>query len=102
VSKKSYTLISYCLQGCHTGRLEANGWAGGLAHYARRELGILYIFSEYSLKIPRIYLNMLGYTRIYLNISLLGGHGGLLGEVGGRAGRRTNNRDYLRDHNVQS
>jgi hypothetical protein len=56
-------------------------------HYTRREPGVLDIFSEYSLKIPRIYSNMLEYIRIYsniLNISLSGGHGGLTGEAGGR------------------
>jgi hypothetical protein len=42
--------------------------ARGLAHYTGRELGVLDIFSEYSLKIPRIYLNMLKYSRIYSNI----------------------------------
>jgi hypothetical protein len=36
-----------------------------LAHYTRREPGVLDIFSEYSLKIPRICSNMLEYTRIY-------------------------------------
>jgi hypothetical protein len=40
--------------------------AGGPAHYARREPGVLDIFSEYSLKIPRIYPNMLEYTRYFL------------------------------------
>jgi hypothetical protein len=48
------------------------------AHYTRRKLGILDIFSEYSLKIPRIYSNI-------LDISLSGGRGGLTGEAGGRA-----------------
>jgi hypothetical protein len=38
-------------QGCHTGCPEANGQAGGLAYYARRELGVLDIFSKYSFKI---------------------------------------------------
>jgi hypothetical protein len=59
--------------------------AGTLAHYAGREPGVLNIFFEYSLKMPRIYSNMLEYTRIYSNISLSGGHGGLPGELGGRA-----------------
>jgi hypothetical protein len=35
------------------------------AYYARHELSVLDIFSKYSLKIPRIYSNMLKYTRIY-------------------------------------
>jgi hypothetical protein len=70
-------------QGCHTRRPETNRWAG--AHYARRKPGLLDIFSEYSLKIPQIYSNMLEYTRIYSNISLSGGCGGLPGE---RAGKR--------------
>jgi hypothetical protein len=42
-----------------------SGWigerAGGLAHYAGREPGVLDIFSEYSLKIPQIYSNILEY-----------------------------------------
>jgi hypothetical protein len=38
----------YWLQGCHIGHPEANGRAGGLAHYAGREPGVLDIFSEYS------------------------------------------------------
>jgi hypothetical protein len=41
-----------------------SGQAGGLAYYTGHKLGILYIFSEYSLKIPWIYSNMLEYTRI--------------------------------------
>jgi hypothetical protein len=57
---------------------------GGLVHYIGREPGVLDIFSEYSLKIPQIYSNMLEYTQIYLIISLSGGRGGLLGEAGGR------------------
>jgi hypothetical protein len=63
-------------------------------HYAGREPGVLDIFFEYSLKIPRIYSNMLEYTQIYSNISLLGGRRGLPGEAGGwsrRAGRRIDN-----------
>jgi hypothetical protein len=73
---------------------KANGRAGGLAYYARREPGVLNIFSEYSFKIPRIYSNMLEYTQIYSNISLSGGYGGLPGEASERSrqvGRRTNN-----------
>jgi hypothetical protein len=50
------------------------------AHYTGRELGVLDIFSEYSLKIPQIYLNI-------LDISLSSGHGGLMGEAGGRSGQ---------------
>jgi hypothetical protein len=38
--------------GYHTGHSEANRWASSLAHYARREPGILDISSKYSLKIP--------------------------------------------------
>jgi hypothetical protein len=34
-----------------------------------------------------MYSNMLEYTRIYSNIFLLGGCGGLLGEAGGLGGR---------------
>jgi hypothetical protein len=36
--------------------------AGGPIHYVQYELDVLDIFSKYSLKIPRIYLNMLKYT----------------------------------------
>jgi hypothetical protein len=43
-----------------------NGWAGMPIHNTGHEPGVLDIFSEYSFKIPRIYLNMLEYTRIYL------------------------------------
>jgi hypothetical protein len=69
------------------------GVTGGRAcmptHYTGRKPGILDILSEYSLKIPRIYLNMLKYTQIYsniLDISLSGGRGGLMGETGGWVG----------------
>jgi hypothetical protein len=48
---------------------ERNGRAGGRvgmpAHYAGRKPRVLDIFSEYSLKIPRIYSNVLEYTQIY-------------------------------------
>jgi hypothetical protein len=54
-------------------------------HYARRESGVLDIFSEYSLKIPQIYSNMLD----ILDISLLGRRGGLIGGPGGWAGTHT-------------
>jgi hypothetical protein len=57
---------------------------GGLVHYAGHEPGVLNIFFEYSLKIPRIYLNMLEYTQIFSNISLSGRRRGLPGEVGRR------------------
>jgi hypothetical protein len=53
------------MQGCHIGRLEAIGRAGGPVHYVRYELDILYIISEYTLKILRIYSNILKYTRIF-------------------------------------
>jgi hypothetical protein len=60
-------------------------------HYTRREPGVLDIYSKYSLKIPRIYSNI-------LNISLLGGHGDLTGKWsgggGGRAGEHTDNPAY--------
>jgi hypothetical protein len=56
-------------------------------------LGVLDIFSKYSLKIPQIYSNMLEYARIYLNISLSGRREGLLGGIGGRVGGRPNNPD---------
>jgi hypothetical protein len=46
-----------------------------LADYTGREPGVLDIFSEYSLKIPRIYSNI-------LDISLSGGRGGLTGQAG--------------------
>jgi hypothetical protein len=73
-------------QGCHTGRPEANGLVGGLAHYARRKLGILDIFSKYLKKIPRIYSNKLKYAQIYSNFFLSGERGGLPGKAGGRGG----------------
>jgi hypothetical protein len=38
------------------------------AHYIGREPGVLDIFAKYSLKIPRIYSNILEYTRICSNI----------------------------------
>jgi hypothetical protein len=58
-----------------------NGWACMPAPYTRRELGILDIFSEYSLK----YLECTRICSNILDISLLGGRGGLIGEwVGGR------------------
>jgi hypothetical protein len=60
------------------------------AHYTGCKLGVLDIFSEYSLKIRRINSNMLEYARIYsdiLNISLSGRRGGLTGEAGGQGGR---------------
>jgi hypothetical protein len=38
------------------------GQVGSLAHYVGHELGVLKIFSEYFLKIPQIYPNMLEYT----------------------------------------
>jgi hypothetical protein len=41
------------------------GRADVLAHYARYKPGVLNIISEYSIKIPQIYSNMLKYTRIY-------------------------------------
>jgi hypothetical protein len=49
-------------------------------HYAGREVGILDIFSEYSLKLPRMCSNI-------LDISLSGEHEGLPGEEGGRSRR---------------
>jgi hypothetical protein len=36
------------------------------AYYVRHKLGILDIFSEYSLKLPRICSNILEYTRYFL------------------------------------
>jgi hypothetical protein len=39
----------------------AGGRAGGLVPYVGHEPGVLDIFSEYSLKIPRIYSNILKY-----------------------------------------
>jgi hypothetical protein len=59
-----------------------------LAHYVGCKPSILDIFSKHSLKIPQIYSNMLEYTRIYSNISLSGGRGGLPGEAR-RAGAQT-------------
>jgi hypothetical protein len=61
-----------------------SGRTGMPAHYTGRKLGVLDIFSEYSLKIPRIYSNMLKYTRIYLifpcragsRVVIDDGHGG--------------------------
>jgi hypothetical protein len=47
------------------------------AHYTKCEPSVLNIFSKYSFKIPRIYSNI-------LDISLLGGRGGLTGRAGGR------------------
>jgi hypothetical protein len=58
-------------------------------HYARREPGILDIFSKYSLKVPRICSNI-------LYISLSGRHRGLPGKADMRAvqaGGRTDNLD---------
>jgi hypothetical protein len=72
--------------------------AGTLAHYAGREPGVLNIFFEYSLKMPRIYSNMLEYTRIYSNILeyfLVGrarrstGRAGRAGSLRGQAGTQT-------------
>jgi hypothetical protein len=70
------------------------------AHYIGREPGVLDIFFEFSLKIPRIYSNMLEYARIcsnmleyaricsnILDIYLSGKRGGLTGEAGRRAVR---------------
>jgi hypothetical protein len=57
------------------------GRAGGLTHYAGHEPGILNIFSKYSLKNTS---NILGYARIYSNISLSRGRKGLSGEASGR------------------
>jgi hypothetical protein len=46
------------------GRL--NAWTGGHSvHYVQYKPDILNIYSEYSLKIPRIYSNMLDYTRTF-------------------------------------
>jgi hypothetical protein len=39
-----------------------NRRAGGLVHYVWYKPNILDIFSEYNLKIPRVYSNMLKYT----------------------------------------
>jgi hypothetical protein len=50
-------------------------------HYAGREPGVLDIFFEYSLKIPRICSNI-------LNISLSSGHEGLTGEADRRVHRQ--------------
>jgi hypothetical protein len=55
-----------------------NGRAGVPTHYTGHEPGILDIFSKYSLKIPRIYSNI-------LDISLSGGRG----KRGVRAGAQT-------------
>jgi hypothetical protein len=59
-------------------------------YYTGCKPGVLDIFSEYSLKIPRIYSNI-------LDISWSGGRGGLTGgpgrRAGGRAGGRTDNLD---------
>jgi hypothetical protein len=49
-------------QGCHTGRPEAYGRAGVPAYYTGREPGVLDIYSEHSLKLPRICSNMLEYS----------------------------------------
>jgi hypothetical protein len=49
------------------------------AHYARREPGILDIFSEYSLKLPRICSNI-------VDISL---SGRLVAGLGGQVGAQT-------------
>jgi hypothetical protein len=38
---------------------------GGLVHYIQYKQDILDIFSEYFLKVPQIYSNMLEYTRIF-------------------------------------
>jgi hypothetical protein len=85
--KMSFCTKGYA-QGCHTRRPKANGWAGSLAHYAEREPGVLYICSKYSLKIPRIYLNMLKYTRIFFCWA---------GRSTGRGGR-TDNPGYVEIH----
>jgi hypothetical protein len=63
--------------------------AGGLAYYPRRKPGALDIFSKYSLKISRVYSNMLEYTQIYSNISLSGRRRDLPGGLGGRADAQT-------------
>jgi hypothetical protein len=42
------------------------GRVGVPAHYARRKPGVLDIFSEYSLKLPRTGSNILKYTRYFL------------------------------------
>jgi hypothetical protein len=59
---------------------------GGLAHYARCKPGVLDIFSEYSLKIPQICLNILKYTRTFPCRA-----GGQVGRWPVWAGRQTNN-----------
>jgi hypothetical protein len=65
-------------------------------HYSKHEPSVLDIFSEYSLKIPQIYLNMLEYTRIYSIFPCRAGAEVLRarqasGRAGGRAGRCTDN-----------
>jgi hypothetical protein len=70
---------------------QAGGWAGEHgAHYTGRKLGILDIFFEYSLKIPRIYSNMFEYTRYFLvgRARRSYGRGGRAGGPGRRVHRQ--------------
>jgi hypothetical protein len=68
---------------------EAIGWAGGPVHRVWYEPDILDIFSACSLKIPRIYLNMLEYTQIFpyragVKVYREKWAGGRVGSPGGR------------------
>jgi hypothetical protein len=72
------------------------GRVGMPAHHTGRELGILDIFSEYSLKIPRIYSNMLEYTRIYLIFLCRAGTEVLWARRGGQAGGRVHRQPCVR------
>jgi hypothetical protein len=61
--------------------------AGVPAHYIGREPGVLDIFSEYSLKIPRIYL--ISPCRASVEVLWVR-----------RAGRRTDNPDHMQDSDI--
>jgi hypothetical protein len=67
-----------------------NGRANVPAYYAGC---VLDIFSEYSLKIPRIYSNI-------LDISLSGWHGDLTGEAGGWAGEQAHRQPWEDPRNL--
>jgi hypothetical protein len=56
-------LLYWASGGYHAALM--GGHEGGPVYYIRYEPDILDIFSEYSLKIPRIYSNILKYTRIF-------------------------------------
>jgi hypothetical protein len=79
-----------------------NERAGTPAHYIGRELGVLDIFSKYSLKIPRIYLNMLEYIRIYSIFPCRAGAEVLRARRASRQSRRASRRTNNPGHSIMS